>query len=78
VKFKDAPGLILDLRSNGGGDGETGLQIASYFFNDKNPFGRIITRTASRLQHFSDYSNCRKNFKQVKRASSFILILSSS
>lgn len=45
MKYKDAPGLILDLRANGGGDGETGLQIAGYFFNDKTPLGRIITRT---------------------------------
>jgi len=45
MKFKDAPGLILDLRANGGGDGEEGLRIAGYFFNDKVPLVRIVTRT---------------------------------
>ncbi|MBA2504254.1 MAG: hypothetical protein H0V27_15375 [Pyrinomonadaceae bacterium] len=45
VKFKDAPGLILDLRNNGGGDGEEALRIAGFFFNEKVSFGRILTRT---------------------------------
>ena len=45
LKFKDAPALVIDLRSNGGGDGELGLEIAGYFFNDKTSFARIITRT---------------------------------
>ncbi len=45
IKFKDAPGLILDLRNNGGGDGEEGLRIAGFFFNEKVAFGRILTRT---------------------------------
>jgi carboxyl-terminal processing protease len=45
VKFKDAPGLILDLRANGGGDGKEGFRVAGYFFNDKIPIARILTRT---------------------------------
>ncbi len=45
IKFKDAPGLILDLRNNGGGDGEEALRIAGFFFNEKVSFGRILTRT---------------------------------
>lgn len=44
-KFKDAPGLILDLRANGGGDGEEGMRIAGYFWNEKVPVARIVTRT---------------------------------
>ena len=44
-KFKDAPGLILDLRSNGGGDGMEGLRVAGYFFNEKVALGRMLTRT---------------------------------
>lgn len=44
-KFKDAPGLILDLRANGGGDGREGMRIAGYFFDDKVPVARIATRT---------------------------------
>jgi carboxyl-terminal processing protease len=44
-KFKDAPGLILDLRSNTGGDGREGLRVAGYFFSEKVPIARIVTRT---------------------------------
>lgn len=44
-KFRDAPGLILDLRSNGGGDGREGLKVAGYFFDEKVTVARIVTRT---------------------------------
>jgi carboxyl-terminal processing protease len=43
--FKDAPALIVDLRGNGGGDGEMGLRFAGYFFNEKLTVARIVTRT---------------------------------
>lgn len=43
--FKDAPALILDLRGNGGGDGEVGLRFAGYFFNEKISVAKIVTRT---------------------------------
>lgn len=45
VKFRGTPGLILDLRANGGGDGREGLRAAGYFFNDEVPVARIVTRT---------------------------------
>ena len=45
TKFKDAPGLILDLRSNSGGDGREGLKVAGYFFDEKTPVARIVTRS---------------------------------
>lgn len=44
-KFKDAPGLILDLRANGGGDGREGMKVASYFFDDRVRVARLVTRT---------------------------------
>ena len=44
-KFKDAPALILDLRGNGGGDGEMGLRFAGKFFDDKITVAKIVTRT---------------------------------
>lgn len=44
-KFKDAPGLILDLRANGGGDGREGLKVGGYFFDEKVSVARIVTRT---------------------------------
>jgi len=43
--FKDAPALILDLRGNGGGDGEFGLRFAGHFFNDKITVAKIVTRS---------------------------------
>ncbi len=43
--FKDASGLILDLRGNGGGDGEVGLRIAGFFLNEKITIARLVTRT---------------------------------
>jgi carboxyl-terminal processing protease len=45
TRFRDAPGLILDLRSNGGGDGEEGLRIGGHFFNERVPIARLVTRT---------------------------------
>ncbi|HEY0173235.1 MAG TPA: S41 family peptidase [Pyrinomonadaceae bacterium] len=45
AKFKDAPGLILDLRANGGGDGREGLRVAGYFFDEKVSVARVVTRT---------------------------------
>lgn len=44
-KFRDAPGLILDLRSNGGGDAREGLKVAGYFFDEKTQVARVVTRT---------------------------------
>lgn len=44
-KNKNANGLILDLRGNGGGDGDAGLRVAGYFFNDRIPVARLVTRT---------------------------------
>jgi len=44
-KFKDAPGLIIDLRNNGGGEVPEARKIAGYFFNEKVFFGRGISRT---------------------------------
>jgi carboxyl-terminal processing protease len=43
--FKDAPALILDLRGNGGGDGEFGLRFAGHFFNDRITVAKIVTRS---------------------------------
>lgn len=44
-KFKDAPGLVLDLRANGGGDGFEGMKVAGYFFDEKVSVARIVTRS---------------------------------
>jgi carboxyl-terminal processing protease len=44
-RLKDAPGIILDLRGNPGGEVNEVLRIAGYFFPDKVPFGRFINRS---------------------------------
>jgi carboxyl-terminal processing protease len=45
TRFKDAPGLILDLRANGGGDGREGAKVAGYFFDDRVAVARLVTRS---------------------------------
>ncbi len=67
IKFKDAPGLILDLRSNGGGDGELGGQIAGYFFNDKTAFATIITRTGKPPSALFGLIKIPKDFQAGKK-----------
>lgn len=67
IKFKDAPGMILDLRANGGGDGEIGMQIGGYFFNDKTPFATIITRTGKPPSALFGLVKLPKNFQAGKK-----------
>jgi len=67
IKFKDAPGLILDLRSNGGGDGELGGQIGGYFFNDKITFATIITRTGKPPSALFGLIKIPKDFQAGKK-----------
>jgi carboxyl-terminal processing protease len=45
VKFRTAPGLIIDLRGNPGGDFDGVLGVADNFFSERVSFGRIITRS---------------------------------
>jgi len=67
VKFKDAPALLLDLRSNGGGDGALGLRIAGYFFDERVSFANIITRTGKPLSAFFGLYKLPKEFKAGKK-----------
>jgi carboxyl-terminal processing protease len=52
-KFRDAPGLIVDLRRNGGGDLEVLLPIAGYFFGKKTLFAKDSTRTGKPLSAYA-------------------------
>jgi carboxyl-terminal processing protease len=54
-ELKDAPGIIVDLRGNPGGEVNEILKIAGYFFSSKVPFGRFITRTGRPLELFSPH-----------------------
>ncbi len=51
-KFHDAPGLIVDLRRNGGGDLAVLLPIAGYFFGRKTLFAKDSTRTGKPLSSY--------------------------
>ena len=43
--LRDAPGMILDLRNNGGGSLRMATEIASQFFIDTRDGARVLTRT---------------------------------
>lgn len=66
-KFKDAPGLILDLRANGGGDGAEGMKLGGYFFNDKVPIARIVTRTGKPPSAFFGLMSLPKEFQAGRK-----------
>jgi carboxyl-terminal processing protease len=51
-KFHDAPGLIVDLRRNGGGDLAVLLPIAGYFFGKKTLFAKDSTRSGKPLSSY--------------------------
>ena len=51
-RFHNAPGLIVDLRRNGGGDLAVLLPIAGYFFGKKTLFAKDSTRTGKPLSSY--------------------------
>jgi carboxyl-terminal processing protease len=51
-KFQNAPGIIVDLRRNGGGDLAVLLPIAGYFFGKKTLFAKDSTRTGKPLSSY--------------------------
>jgi len=48
-QFRDAPGVVLDLRGNPGGEADEVVKIASYFFNAHVPFGRFSRRSGKAI-----------------------------
>ena len=52
-KFHSAPGVIVDLRRNGGGDLADLLSIAGYFFSKKTLFAKDSTRTGKPLSSYA-------------------------
>ncbi|HEY2460644.1 MAG TPA: S41 family peptidase [Candidatus Acidoferrum sp.] len=52
TKFRDAPGLVIDLRKNGGGDLSVILPLAGYFFDKKTLFAKDSTRSGRPLSEF--------------------------
>jgi len=53
VRFQNSPGLVIDLRRNGGGDLAVLLPIAGYFFDKKTLFAKDSTRTGRPLSEFA-------------------------
>jgi C-terminal processing protease CtpA/Prc len=45
--LQDAPGMIIDLRGNPGGDGGTGRRLAAQFLDGNASFGSLKTRTGT-------------------------------
>lgn len=43
--LRDAPGVIIDIRGNPGGEADEVVKIASFFFNDHVPFGKFSKRS---------------------------------
>jgi carboxyl-terminal processing protease len=44
-QLQDAPGVIIDIRGNPGGEAEEVVKIASYFFNSHVSFGKFTARS---------------------------------
>jgi carboxyl-terminal processing protease len=51
-RFRNTPGLVVDLRRNGGGDLGVLLPIAGYFFDKKTLFAKDQTRSGKPLSEF--------------------------
>ncbi|HJZ69295.1 MAG TPA: S41 family peptidase, partial [Blastocatellia bacterium] len=47
--LKDAPGIVIDIRGNPGGEAEEVVKIASYFFSSHVPFGKFVKRSGRAL-----------------------------
>lgn len=56
LELKDAPGLIIDLRYNGGGSINEVLKMASTFINEKKRFGQFMRRRGSSRQSLKAFS----------------------
>jgi carboxyl-terminal processing protease len=61
-KFKSAPGLIVDLRQNGGGKSTVISALASYFFNEKTVIAEFQTRKDVSSEESSGSSKAYRKF----------------
>jgi carboxyl-terminal processing protease len=52
-RFRNSPGVVIDLRRNGGGDLSVLLPIAGYFFDKKTLFAKDTTRSGKPLSQFA-------------------------
>ena len=49
-QLKTAPGVVIDLRDNPGGEVSEVLKIAGFFFSNHEPFGNFITRSGKHME----------------------------
>ena len=47
--LRDAPGIVIDIRGNPGGEADEVVKIASYFFNSHVPFGKFSKRSGKAI-----------------------------
>jgi carboxyl-terminal processing protease len=48
-QLKDAPGVVIDIRGNPGGEADEVVKIASFFFNSHVPFGKFSKRSGKAI-----------------------------
>lgn len=48
-QFRDAPGIVIDIRGNPGGEADEVVKIASFFFNLHVPFGKFSKRSGKAI-----------------------------
>ncbi len=66
-KMKDAPGMVVDLRGNGGGSGDMARTLVTKFLSDTQKAGRVLTRTGKPISiFFVDLIKTEPEFKGDK------------
>lgn len=58
-EMRDTTGMVIDLRDNGGGYPVEVLNVGSYFFPGKTPFGKFIRRSGQQTELMTTTSSFR-------------------